>query len=396
MRRIKWIAVAIVIVSLLLAGCGTKDAESVVKDLGKVVSDLQSYKGTGTMKLLTGQQPLEYQVEVWYQKPEFYRIALKNKEKDISQIVLRNDDGVFVLTPHLNKSFRFQSDWPKNQGQVYLYQTLVQSILLDNSRQFTMENESYVFDVMANYQNGALARQKIWLSKSDYRPDHVQVSDANGTVVVEVTFDSFEFGTSFEDNAFDMNKNMEAATREYEDSKGQQGQATLEPQEGGEQPDGVKPEDGAASDSEGALTPDEVQQPQPEQQGGEEGAGEQASSGEASAGANELVLMEPTYMPEGVALKDMDDIVYGGNNGVMLRYSGTYDYTLIQTHPKDKATALVPSSTIDLGFTIGFVTGEEQRTLTWISDGMEYRLTSANLPDSEMVKVAQSVQLMEK
>lgn len=393
MRRITWIAAVIVSVSLLLAGCGTKDAESVVKDLGKVVSDLQSYKGTGTMKLLTGQQPLEYQVEVWYQKPEFYRIALKNKEKDISQIVLRNDDGVFVLTPHLNKSFRFQSDWPKNQGQVYLYQTLVQSILLDNSRQFTTENEAYVFDVMANYQNGALARQKIWLSKSDYRPDHVQVSDANGTVVVEVTFNSFEFGTTFEDNAFDMNKNMEAATREYEEGKGEQGQATLEPQEGGEQSDGVKPEDGAAGDSEGALTPDEVQQPQPQ---ASEEAEEQASSGETAAGGDELVLMEPTYMPEGVALKDMDDIVYGGNNGVMMRYTGSFDYTLIQTHPKDKATALVPSSTIDLGFTIGFVTGEEQRTLTWISEGMEYRLTSSNLPESEMIKVAQSVQLMEK
>ncbi len=106
--------------------------------------------------------------------------------------------------------------------------------------------------------------------------------------------------------------------------------------------------------------------------------------------------MEPTYLPEGVALKDMDEIVYGGNQGFLIRYSGTYDYTLIQTQPKDKAAAMVPSTTLDLGFTVGFVTGEEQRTLTWISEGAEYRLTSANLPETEMIKVAQSVQLMEK
>ncbi len=227
MRRIKWIAAVIVSVTVLLAGCGTKDAESVVKDLGKVVSDMESYKGTGTMTLLTGQQPLEYQVEVWYQKPDFYRIALKNKEKDISQIVLRNDDGVFVLTPHLNKSFRFQSDWPKNQGQVYLYQTLVESIKLDNSRQFTTENEAYVFDVMANYQNGSLARQKIWLNKKDYRPDHVQVSDANGTVVVEVKFDSFEFGPAFEKDAFDMAKNMELQPRNIRRAKARRARLRL-------------------------------------------------------------------------------------------------------------------------------------------------------------------------
>ena len=92
--------------------------------------------------------------------------------------MLRNDEGVFVLTPRLNKVFRFQSDWPANQGQVYLYQTLIQSILLDNSRQFAVDNDAYVFDVMANYQNGSLARQKIWLNKSDYAPRQVEVSDA--------------------------------------------------------------------------------------------------------------------------------------------------------------------------------------------------------------------------
>ena len=34
-------------------------------------------------------------------------------QKDQSQIILRNEEGVFVLTPALNKSFRFQSDWRK-------------------------------------------------------------------------------------------------------------------------------------------------------------------------------------------------------------------------------------------------------------------------------------------
>ncbi len=117
------------------------------------------------MTLNTGTEPQEYSVEVCYMAESYYRIALTNAKKDITQIVLRNDDGVFVLTPHLNKSFRFQSDWPENQGQVYLYQSLVQSILMDNERQFTTDDKSYVFDVAANYQNGSLARQKVWLDK---------------------------------------------------------------------------------------------------------------------------------------------------------------------------------------------------------------------------------------
>ena len=40
--------------------------------------------------------------------------------KDQSQIILRNEEGVFVLTPALNKSFRFQSDWPQNSSRLFI------------------------------------------------------------------------------------------------------------------------------------------------------------------------------------------------------------------------------------------------------------------------------------
>lgn len=117
------------------------------------------------MTLYTGEQPQEYKVEVWYKNPSYYRISLANVQKDITQIVLRNDEGVFVLTPSMNKSFRFQSDWPDDQGQVYLYQTLVRGIVSDNNRQFVEDGDNYVFEVAANYQSNALVRQKIWLDK---------------------------------------------------------------------------------------------------------------------------------------------------------------------------------------------------------------------------------------
>ena len=119
-RRISWITVIALFSVIFLAGCGSKNADSIVKDLDKVVGKMESYEGSGTMILHTGQQQLEYQVEVWYQKPKLYRISLTNAKRDITQIVLRNNDGVFVLNPQLNKSYRFQSEWPDNQGQVYL------------------------------------------------------------------------------------------------------------------------------------------------------------------------------------------------------------------------------------------------------------------------------------
>jgi hypothetical protein len=58
------------------------------------------------------------------------------------------------------------------------------------------------------------------------------------------------------------------------------------------------------------------------------------------------------------------------------------------------ATYGVEGKFLDLGFTIGELTGgDDQKTLTWIVDGNELRLSSATLPETEMIRIAQSVQV---
>lgn len=412
MRRMTWAAAMILCFSLVLAACGTKDAESVVKDLDKVVNGLESYQGSGTMTLHTGQQPLTYKVEVSYQKPQYYRIKLTNEEKDITQIVLRNDDGVFVLTPRLNKVFRFQSDWPQNQGQVYLYQTLVQSILLDNSRQFASEESAYVFDVMANYNNGSLARQKIWLDKSSYKPVHVEVSDANAALMVEVEFNTFEFGSKFDKSVFETEANMKSTPS----SSGTGDQATSAMPEDNANNNGTNNNQAAGSDnnaggqndvdsstgiSGNANTEANSEQNTGSDQNastdqntdGSSNAGEEANETSALPDDGVFLTMAPTYLPDGVVWKDSSDVEFAGNPGQLTRYTGVYDFSLIQTQPHDQAASLVPGTLVDLGFTWGELTsGAEQQTLSWTYEGDQFRLTSAALPETEMIKIAQSVQ----
>ncbi|WP_308636172.1 DUF4367 domain-containing protein [Paenibacillus silvisoli] len=414
-RRFSLLAAILLCLTAVLAACGTKDAESVVKDLDKTLSNLDSYHGVGKMTLYTGQQPLEYQVDVSYQKPQYYRIALTNAKKDITQIVLRNDEGVFVLTPRLNKVFRFQSDWPANQGQVYLYQTLVQSILLDNSRQFAVDNDAYVFDVMANYQNGSLARQKIWLNKSDYAPSKVEVSDANAAVMVSVQFDKFEFGSKLEKSVFDTQTNMgtpagdKPTTALPDDESGNTATNANEDQATNANEDQATntTDDQATNttDDQATNTNTENQSENPDETTtspdnsatngnatNEEGSSDQDAEGALGPVNNVFTAMEPSYLPDGVSEKDQQEIVFGGNAGIMIRYAGAFDYTLIQTQPKDVAVSAMKGDLIDMGFTYGSISGDEQKTLTWTYDGTEFRITSGNLPENEMLKVAQSVQ----
>ncbi|SDD91827.1 Outer membrane lipoprotein-sorting protein [Paenibacillus sp. UNCCL117] len=438
MRRFKWAVAVMLCLSLVLTGCGLvgkKDAGSIVKDLDGVVGKLDSYHAEGRMTLNTGTEPQEYAVEVCFMADSYYRISLTNAKKDITQIVLRNDDGVFVLTPHLNKSFRFQSDWPENQGQVYLYQSLVQSILMDNERQFTTDENSYVFDVAANYQNGSLARQKVWLDKKNYAPQHVEVADANNNVMVIVKFDKFEFGTKFEKDQFDMQRNMTgssmktlptvghdhgAADKAGAAGTGDKGTAAANGQAASKQ-DNASSDKAAAGSSkatsganQGATsqatgkqdnasgdkaatetskaTTGTNQAPAGQTGTTQTGAGKSASGAGGASNQLSFGIIEPNYMPSGVKKQDMTEIKLGEDKAVMIRYAGTYNYTLIESRPKEKTVSILPGEIMDLGFTLGVVTGDAKKTLTWTYDGVEFRLSTGDLPDTEMIKVAQAVQ----
>lgn len=473
MRRWSWVVAIMLVVSLVLAGCGKKDAAAIVKELDGKVSNLDSYHGKGVMTLKTGMEPQEYLVEVCYQTPHYYRISMKNAKKDITQIVLRNDDGVFVLTPHLNKSFRFQSDWPENQGQVYLYQSLVQSIVMDQERQFVEDENAYVFDVVANYQNGSLARQKIWLDKKTYEPQHVEVSDSNANVLMEVKFDEFEFGTKFEKDQFDMQRNMTSWHIQSLPTMGQEtgGQAAGEHGHSGsvagetsggtaqgtndtaaESAGGATAGNGAGAGKEGTgaasgtaaegagsgTASDAGQNGSVDTAGtanGSPGASSGATNGakgdsaaQGTAGANgasdagaagatgannagnagataqsnpgaspsakpqSFGVIEPRYIPSGVKKQDVTDVKLGEEMGVMIRYSGDYNFTLVESRPTTQTVSVLPAEPVDLGFTWGVLAGDEKKTLMWTNDGVEFRLSTADLELTEMIKIAQSVE----
>jgi outer membrane lipoprotein-sorting protein len=368
MRRITWILALVLGVTMVLAGCGKKDAGSVVSDLDKLVGSMDSYQASGTMTIQTGQEPQDYQVEVWYKTKHYYRISLVNAKKDISQIVLRNDEGVFVLTPHLNKSFRFKSDWPENQGQVYLYQSLVQSIVADKDRQFTTDKSAYVFDVAANYQNASnLARQRIWLNKKDYAPQHVEVSDANANIKVIVDFKQFEFGKKFDKDSFDMKRNLTAWNMSTV--------PTIE-QQNVEKVDKVKTDAAAKVGDEKTTTGSKDPAKKPE----------------------ELKLtfgsIEPGYTPDGVTQQDITEITLAGAKAILMRYTGDYHYSIVQSKPQvQEATAsALNGEIVDLGFTLAVITGDENKTMEWLDNGMEFKLSTGDLPKDEMINVAMSIE----
>ncbi|KZV13673.1 hypothetical protein F511_45165 [Dorcoceras hygrometricum] len=76
----------------------------------------------------------------------------------------------------------------------------------------------------------------------------------------------------------------------------------------------------------------------------------------------------------------------------MVQYDGEYQYTLLESRSLDRAVSLQKGNMIDMGFTFGQLTGDELQTLTWTQDGLDFQITSADLPVNEMIKIAASMQ----
>ncbi|MDV2686512.1 outer membrane lipoprotein carrier protein LolA [Alkalihalophilus sp. As8PL] len=330
MKRVSWFITLIVMVTFVLAACGEKSQDDILGDLESKLSDVSGYKAAATMTLQTGNEPQTYEVEVWYQEKDYYRVALKNAAKDQSQIILRNDDGVFVLTPALNKSFRFQSDWPINSSQVYLYGSLIQDVLMDPERTFTATEDAYVFQTNTNYQNKNLSSQEITFNKKDLSPLQVKVMNPDLEVLVQLDFNEFDENASFNDGDFDMERNMTGA------------QMTEQP------------------------TMAEVQE--------------------------DMTVHYPMYTPDGTSLDSSQTVQSDRGESVVLQYTGDGPFTLIQEQSK-VVPATTPMNVsdgepVDLGFTIGVMTEE---SLMWSYNGVDFYLASSELGTEEMISIARSV-----
>ena len=203
---------------IVLTGCSKYNQKGIVKDFTKKINNINGYKLSGDLSIKNNDDVYNYDIEVCYKKDDNYKVTLTNKANMHTQIILKNNEGVYVLTPSLNKSFKFQSDWPYNNSQIYLINAIVRDINSDDKRKFSVVDDNYVFMTKVNYPNNAkLEKQKIILGK-DLKPKKVIVYDDDGIEVMNMNFDKVSYSPKFAKDYFDLNKLIDNNEKVVEES----------------------------------------------------------------------------------------------------------------------------------------------------------------------------------
>ena len=319
-----------VMLCFLLSGCGKSGESDVVKQLTQKIEKTKSYHVTGQLEIMSNEDNYQYDVEVSYEKENQFRVSLKNKTNNHEQIILKNTDGVYVLTPSLNKSFKFQSEWPYNNSQSYLLQNIVEDIKNDSNRTFQEENGNYIFTTKVNYSNNKeLTKQKVYIDK-DLNVNKVEVMDNNDQVQMKMQFTEIDLKASYDENYFTLKDNMK--TSEQNDTSSTVGKI----------------------DS----------------------------------------IVYPMYIPNNTKLADQEKLSTDNGERVILTFSGENPFMFVQETTKPSKDMVTIPMYGEPELITGTVAAVSDSSVTWVSNGMEYYVVSDVLSNEQLLEIAKSVSTM--
>lgn len=192
----------LILMILGICSCSKVDKDSLIKDFTKKINDSKSYETVGTMEIRGDEDTYSYSVNTAYKKNSNFRVDLTNLINNHEQILLKNESAVYVVTPSLNKSFKFQSEWPYNSSQAYLLSSLVNDIENDDKIVFEEKDDYYILKVKVNYPNNSeLTYEKIYFDKNN-ELKKVEVCSEDNNIKIVVTFSKIDLNASIDDEHF--------------------------------------------------------------------------------------------------------------------------------------------------------------------------------------------------
>ena len=187
---------------LCLIGCSNTD-RNIIEELDEKINSLDGYNMAGTLEIYRNEDKYTYDVDSSYSKDDLYKVTLINKNNNHEQIILKNKDGVYVLTPSLNKSFKFQSEWPYNNSQIYLLQPIILDLVNDKNSTIEKVDDGYIITSKVNYTTEKdFINQKVYVD-NDYNVNKVEVLDSNGNIRMKLVINNIDYNTKFDSGYFD-------------------------------------------------------------------------------------------------------------------------------------------------------------------------------------------------
>ena len=364
-----------------ISGCGKTSESDVIKDLTKKINDSKAYYVDGTLEIVNNEDVYTYNVNVSYKEKDNYKVSLVNTVNNHEQIILRNSDGVYVVTPRINKSFKFQSDWPYNNSQVYLLGPLLDDITNDANRTFEKVNDGSKIIVAANYPNNSkLVKQEILLDKSN-NIKKVTVFDNNGTAQITMKFNKIDLNSKFNDNYFDLKQIIDIKEDNTDNTTNRENNS-----DENKNTTDNKVEDNSTTENNNTNVN--------ENKNTNENKNEDKKSSETKQTSSIEDVIYPMYIPANTYLSNKEKVSTDDGERLILTFDGDNPFMLIEeTVTYEKEHLIVPTYG-ELEVMASTVAIVNDNSVNWIDNNIEYYVVSDKLSKSELLNIARSISVL--
>lgn len=364
-----------------ISGCGKTSESDVIKDLTKKINDSKAYYVDGTLEIVNNEDVYTYNVNVSYKEKDNYKVSLVNTVNNHEQIILRNSDGVYVVTPRINKSFKFQSDWPYNNSQVYLLGPLLDDITNDVNRTFEKVDDGSKIIVAANYPNNSkLVKQEILLDKSN-NIKKVTVFDNNGTAQITMKFNKIDLNSKFNDNYFDLKQIIDIKEDNTDNTTNRENNS-----DENKNTTDNKVEDNSTTENNNTNVN--------ENKNTNENKNEDKKSSETKQTSSIEDVIYPMYIPANTYLSNKEKVSKDDGERLILTFDGDNPFMLIEeTVTYEKEHLIIPTYG-ELEVMASTVAIVNDNSVNWIDNNIEYYVVSDKLSKSELLDIARSISVL--
>ena len=380
---------------VLLTGSGTYKLEDATKDFTKSVESSKSYKLNGVMEISSGEEIFTYNIETYYLKDDYYKVILVNQTNNHKQVILKNKDGLYVVTPSLNKSFKFDSIWPENSSQSYLLQNLLNDVKSDNNKEFISENNKYIIKCKVNYPNNEdLTYEKIYFNK-DMKIEKVEVYSKDDLVKIKAEFKSVDLKAKLKEDDFklssliDTSKTKDNSSNETTENENKNN--TNQNNQG--QDSNIENKDNQDKDTQNKNATNNNEESGNVSNADAKEEDTKTCENETCDKKSSLVdnIIYPLYIPANTHLQSSETVETDGADRVILTFAGDKNFVIVEeTLKASDEFEIIPvlGDPLLLDKTIAVISNN---SISWHADNMSYYLVSSDLSSSELVSVATSL-----
>ena len=191
---------------ILLTGCGKVNKDKLVEHFVDKVESSTAYSLDSTMEIYSGDDTYKYQLKVFYMDDDYFKVEMVNKLTNHEQYILRNHDEVYVVTPSLNKSYKFVSEWPYNSSQSYILNTIVKDLKENDVLDFSEDDNGYAVKVNVNYPNNTDLKYEVIHFDKDENLTSVVVYNQEDIIAIKVDFNDINYKAKLSESDFDVNE----------------------------------------------------------------------------------------------------------------------------------------------------------------------------------------------